>query len=241
MDKSRKHWFAASAGALALWNSPALAQTETQTQTVPESEMAQDILDASAVRRNATYLDLTGSLGYSTNPLLRTVNSDGSLYGRASARGVHMWNGELSSTSLSAFVEGTTYFNDYGVKSIFSVSGDHQRQVSERVGLFGSAGASGDLAGQLSNRFLYVPPLPEVRSRASRRRSPSTIRIYSPSQAGSTASTLRGARLSGPARAAICHCRAALSASSTPMNSSMITPRSSATARTITHCPTVRP
>ena len=162
MDKTRTRWLTASAGAIALWNSPALAQTETQTQTVPESEMAQDIFDATAVRRNATYLDLTGSLGYSTNPMLRTVNSDSSVFGRASARGVHMWNGERSSTSLSAFVEGTTYFNDYGVKSIFSLSGDTQRQVSERVRLFGSAGVSGDLAGQLSNRFLYVPPLPEV-------------------------------------------------------------------------------
>jgi hypothetical protein len=162
MDKTRTRWLTASAGAIALWNSPALAQTETQGPTVPESEMAQDIFDATAVRRNATYLDLTGSLGYSTNPMLRTVDSQSSIFGRASARGVHMWNGERSSTSLSAFVEGTTYFNDYGVKSIFSLSGDTQRQVSERVRLFGSAGVSGDLAGQLSNRFLYVPPLPEV-------------------------------------------------------------------------------
>ena len=156
MDKTRKHWLAASAGAIALWGSPALAQTAT------EGEMAQDILDASAVRRNSTYVDLTGSLGYSTNPMLRTVDSQSSIFGRASARGVHVWNGELSSTSLSGFVEGTTYFNDYGVKSIFSLSGDTQRQVSETVSLFGSIGASGDLAGQLSNRFLYVPPLPEV-------------------------------------------------------------------------------
>ena len=155
-------WLTASAGAIALWNSPALAQTETQAETVSENEMAQDVFDATAVRRNATYLDLTGNLGYSTNPMLRTADSEGSLYGRASARGVHMWNGELSSTSLSAFVEGTTYFNDYGIKSIFSVSGDHQREVSERIRVFGSAGVSGDLAGQLSNRFLYVPPLPEV-------------------------------------------------------------------------------
>lgn len=156
MDKTRKHWLAASAGAIALWGSPAMAQTAT------EGEMAQDILDASAVRRNSTYVDLTGSLGYSTNPMLRTVDSQSSIFGRASARGVHVWNGELSSTSLSGFVEGTTYFNDYGVKSIFSLSGDTQRQVSETVSLFGSIGASGDLAGQLSNRFLYVPPLPEV-------------------------------------------------------------------------------
>ncbi len=156
MNKTRKHWLAASAGAIALWGSPALAQTAT------EGEMAQDVLDASAVRRNSTYVDLTGSLGYSTNPMLRTVDSQSSIFGRASARGVHVWNGELSSTSLSGFVEGTTYFNDYGVKSIFSLSGDTQRQVSETVSLFGSIGASGDLAGQLSNRFLYVPPLPEV-------------------------------------------------------------------------------
>ena len=156
MDKTRKHWLAASAGAIALWGSPALAQTAT------EGEMAQDILDASAVRKNSTYVDLTGSLGYSTNPMLRTVDSQSSIFGRASARGVHVWNGELSSTSLSGFVEGTTYFNDYGVKSIFSLSGDTQRQVSETVSLFGSIGASGDLAGQLSNRFLYVPPFPEV-------------------------------------------------------------------------------
>lgn len=156
MDMTCKHWLTASAGALALWGTPGMAQTVT------EGEMAEEILEASAVRRSATYVDLTGSLGYSTNPFLRTVDADSSLYGRASARGVHMWNGELSSTSLSGFVEGTTYFNDYGVKSIFSLSGDTQRQVSERVRLFGSAGVSGDLAGQLSNRFLYVPPLPEV-------------------------------------------------------------------------------
>jgi hypothetical protein len=157
MDKIRKHWLAASAGAIALWGSPALGQT-----TATEGEMAEDILDASAVRRNATYVDLTGSLGYSTNPLMRIGDSQSSIFGRGSARGVHMWNSELSSTSLSGFVEGTTYFNEYGVKSIFSLSGDTQRQVSETVRLFGSAGVSGDLAGQLSNRFLYVPSLPEV-------------------------------------------------------------------------------
>ena len=157
MDKIRKHWLAASAGAIALWGSPALGQT-----SATEGEMAEDILDASAVRRNATYVDLTGSLGYSTNPLMRTGDSQSSVFGRGSARGVHMWNSELSSTSLSGFVEGTTYFNEYGVKSIFALSGDTQRQVSETVRLFGSAGVSGDLAGQLSNRFLYVPSLPEV-------------------------------------------------------------------------------
>ena len=49
MDKIRKHWLAASAGAIALWGSPAVAQT-----TATEGEMAEDVLDASAVRRNAS-------------------------------------------------------------------------------------------------------------------------------------------------------------------------------------------
>jgi hypothetical protein len=60
----------------------------------------------------------------------------------------------------SSRVQG--YLNDYGFESIFSINGDTQHQVSEKVSLFGSAGLNGDLAGQLSNRFLYVPPLAVV-------------------------------------------------------------------------------
>jgi len=152
MNLTKKHWLAASAGALAFVGSPVMAQT-----TTPDTGET-----AAPPRRMVTYVDLTGNLGYSSNPLLRTVDSQSSVFGRASARGVHAWNSELSSTSLSAFVEATSYFNNYGLKSIFSLTGDTQRQVSQRVRVFGSAGVSGDLAGQLSNRFLYVPPLPEV-------------------------------------------------------------------------------
>jgi len=160
MNLTRKHWLAASAGALACLGSPVLAQATTTTPT-PTTPSDTEV-SATATRRTVTYVDLTGSVGYSSNPLLRVVDSQSSIFGRASARGVHAWNSEISSTSLSAFVEGTSYFNDYGFKSIFSLSGDTQRQVSQRVRVFGSAGVSGDLAGQLSNRFLYVPPLPEV-------------------------------------------------------------------------------
>lgn len=115
-----------------------------------------------APRRNADYLDLTGSVGYSTNPFLEIGNSESSAYGRVSARGVHMWGGERSQSSVSAFVEASTYLNDYGLKSIFAVNGDTQYQASEKVSLFASGGVSGDLAGQLSNRFLYVPSSPVV-------------------------------------------------------------------------------
>jgi hypothetical protein len=155
MNLMTKHWLVASAGAIAFCGSPAWAQTTPPT--TPEDQEA-----TPPPRASITYLDLTGSLGYSSNPLLRLGDSQSAAFGRASARGVHAWNSAISSTSLSAFVEATSYFNDYGVKSIFSLNGDTQRQVSERVRVFGSGGFSGDLAGQLSNRFLYVPPLPEV-------------------------------------------------------------------------------
>ena len=150
MNLTSRTCLAATAGVLAIASSPALAQaTEPAEATSPE-------------RASINYLDLTAHVGYSSNPLLRITNADGSTYGRLSARGVHAWNTETSSSSVSGFVEGTTYFNNYGLKSIFSLSGDTAHRLSERVSVYGSAGFSGDLAGQLSNRFLYTPPLPEV-------------------------------------------------------------------------------
>jgi len=139
MNSFRKHCLLATGAAAALSASPALAQDTT-----------------------TTYVDLTGSVGYSTNPLIRTIDSESSFLGRASARGVHMWHGERTNATVSGFVEGTTYFNDYGLESIFSVNGNVSHLASETVSIFGSAGFSGDLSGQLSNRFLYVPPVPEV-------------------------------------------------------------------------------
>jgi hypothetical protein len=154
MNSIRKHWLTATAGAVAVWSSPALAQ-----ETVPTADPLEEAL---APRRNADYLDLTANLGYSSNPFLEIGNSRSSAYGRVSARGVHAWGGERSSSSISAFVEGTTYLNDYGLKSIFALTGDTQFQASERLSLFASGGVTGDLAGQLSNRFLYVPSAPVV-------------------------------------------------------------------------------
>lgn len=152
MNSTRKQCLLATGVAVTLWASPALAQDTTGSTPAPEV----------AERASVKYLDLSASLGYSTNPLLRTSGSEGSFLGRVSARGVSAWSGELSSSSISGFVEGTSYFNDYGIKSIFSVNGNTTRQVSETVRLHASGGVSGDLSGQLSNRFLYVPTAPEV-------------------------------------------------------------------------------
>jgi hypothetical protein len=137
-------------GAAATFATPALAQEAPPPPTDEASAAAAD-------RARVTYLDLTASLGYASNPFLEFDNSNGSFFGRASARGLHSWGDERGRTTLTGFVEGTTYFNDYGLKSIFSVNADTNRQVSEKVTVFGSLGFSGDLSGQLGNRFLYTP------------------------------------------------------------------------------------
>jgi hypothetical protein len=152
MISIRRQCLAATAGAAALCSSPALAQ---QTDEPSASATAEQ-------RARVSYIDLTAGLGYSTNPFLRFGNSPGSGFGRLGARGVHAWMTERTRTSLSAFVEGSSYLHDYNLKSIFSVSGDTQHRASENVTVFASAGLSGDLSGQLSNRFLYVPPVPQV-------------------------------------------------------------------------------
>lgn len=144
----------ATAAVLAIASSPAFAQT---TPAIPEAEA-----DSAPPRATINYLDLTAGLGYSSNPRLRVGDSQGSVFGRASARGVHAGNSERTSYSVSGFVEASTYFTDYGLQSIFAVNGDVSHLASERVRVFGSAGVSGDIAGQLSNRFLYVPEVPDV-------------------------------------------------------------------------------
>lgn len=156
MRSFRKQCLVATVGAAAIWGSPALAQEQGQP-SVPGATQ-----EGSPNKRSETYVDLTASLGYATNPFLDFADDSGSGFGRLSARGVQTWAGETGYTSISGFVEGSTYFNDYGLESIFSVNANTQQKVSEKVTVFGSAGFSGDLSGQLSNRFLYTPPTPQI-------------------------------------------------------------------------------
>lgn len=155
MNPIRMHCLAATTAVLALWSAPGFAQQQQQTDQ-PTTERS------GTPRRSVSFLDLTASAGYGTNPFLSFGDSTGSAFGRVGARGVHTWVTERTSASVSGFAEGSTYFNDYGLKSIFSLTGNVQHQASEKVSIFGSAGVSGDLSGQLSNRFLYVPPGPTV-------------------------------------------------------------------------------
>jgi hypothetical protein len=105
------------------------------------------------------FIDLEAGLGYSSNPLLR-VDSQSSVFGRISAYGVHSWSSERGSTSLTGYVENTTYLRNYGSKQIFDVGAHTHQSVSPTVTVFGDLDFAGDFAGQLSNRLFTVPTQP---------------------------------------------------------------------------------
>ncbi|WP_344698650.1 hypothetical protein [Sphingomonas limnosediminicola] len=104
-------------------------------------------------------LDLNAGLGAATNPFL-SIPSHSSAFGRVSLTGTHSIRSEHGSTTLSAFVENTTYLQDYGSKQIFDLSAQASRAVSPTAQIFGSLNFSGDFAGQLSNRIIGVPTEP---------------------------------------------------------------------------------
>lgn len=106
--------------------------------------------------RNQTFLDLQAGIGYSSNPELR-VGGVGSAFGRVSAFGFHGWGGERSSSSISGYVENSTYFRRYGNKQLFSLNANNATKISEKVTVFGNVGFSGDFGAQLSSRFFGAP------------------------------------------------------------------------------------
>lgn len=114
-----------------------------------------------AAAKTTTYVDLEAGLGYSSNPLLR-FDSQSSVFGRVSAYGVHSWGSERGTTTLTGYVENTSYLHDYGSKQIFQLGAHTNQSVSPTVTLFGDLGFTGDFAGQLSNRLFSVPSGPVV-------------------------------------------------------------------------------
>ncbi len=109
----------------------------------------------------ASFVDLTAAAGYASNPFQR-IPSRSSVFGRLSAFGVQQWRSEKGTTSISGYVEDTTYARDYGSKQIFNLNAHTSQAVSPTVTVFGDLSATGDFAGQLSNRLTYVPSSPPV-------------------------------------------------------------------------------
>jgi hypothetical protein len=68
--------------------------------------------------------------------------------------GYHGWKNERGTTFVSGYVEDTTYLRGgYGSKVIFRVNARTDRSINEKLTVFGDVSLSGDVAGQLTNRF----------------------------------------------------------------------------------------
>ncbi|MCA1653836.1 MAG: hypothetical protein ABR588_08335 [Sphingomicrobium sp.] len=135
--------------------SSAFAQAATSAADAPAAD------DKSHV---ANYIDLSGSLGLATNPRLQQSGSGSSLtgLGRVSAYAVHSVVSERDSLSLSGYVENQSYTNGLRSTQSFDLEGRIRHRANSRLSLYGSAGFSGDVGGQLYNRFLSVPTGPSV-------------------------------------------------------------------------------
>jgi hypothetical protein len=141
--------------------SPVLAQAAASPLSAQTAAPAGQAGEESDNQRTVSFADLNAGAGYSNSPLLQS-RSGSSAFARLSITGYHAWNGERGSTSVSAFLENTTYLGGgYGSKQIFRVNGQTNRAVSEKLSVFGDVGISGDAAGQLTNRFtgpIIAPP-----------------------------------------------------------------------------------
>lgn len=135
--------------------------TKTITRVVTAFALAGPMLWGAvpAAAQTSDFIDLEAGVGYASNPFLR-LDSHSSAFGRLSIYGQHAWESERGKTSLSAYLENTTYLHDYGSKQIFDLNAHTQQSVSETVTVFGTANFSGDFAGQLSNRLYGVPSEP---------------------------------------------------------------------------------
>lgn len=107
-------------------------------------------------RPTETYLDLQAGLGYSTNPELRRGGVS-SGFGRISAYGFHGWGSERSNSSVSAYVENTSYFRQLGNRQLLSLTAANATNVTEKLRVFGDLSFSADYGNQLSSRFFGVP------------------------------------------------------------------------------------
>src|SRR6478735_7857135 len=95
-----------------------------------------------AAAETLNFLDLNAGLGASTNPFLGS-SSHSSAFGRVSLTGTHSITSEHGSTTLNAFIENTSYLQDYGSKQIFALNARASRALSSTAEIFGSLNFSG--------------------------------------------------------------------------------------------------
>lgn len=120
---------------------------------------------AAANSRNhvSNYVDLNGSVGVATNPRLQGGSGTSVTgLGRVSAYAVHSVVTDRDSLNLTGYIENQSYTNGLSSTQSFDLGVSARRVQSERLTVYGSADFSGDVGGQLYNRFVSVPTAPPM-------------------------------------------------------------------------------
>jgi hypothetical protein len=141
----------------------ALAAQASAPQTSPpptSAPPAAALSDEPVTRGTLTYVDLEAGAGYSTNPNLSTIESDGAAFGRLSLNAVHTRLSERTTTVLSGFAQSVFYSNHLSSQQSLSLGASHDARVSEKLRVFGDLGLGYDEGGQLDTRVIGIPDVP---------------------------------------------------------------------------------
>lgn len=160
MRNSTRPAIGSSVIAIALVSASSAFAQVTSTTAPPASSTTAIEAQARANDRSATYLDLSGSVGYSSNPYLEAGGGDGSLFGRVSALAGYTRVSSRTTIDATAYVENQTYANNNGSKQLFDLAGTVRHVVTPRLDVYARGGFSGDVGGQLGNRFTTLPSAP---------------------------------------------------------------------------------
>lgn len=160
MNMTRSKWRVALAAGVSAASITVPTVTEAQTA----ASVAEAAAKAEAKNHVSNYVDLSGSVGYSTNARLGPSGSgsNGAGIGRISAYATHTVVGSRDQISVTAYGENQSYTSGGGSTQSFSLNGSIRHSVNPRLDIYANAGASGDTGGQLYNRFVSVPYAPST-------------------------------------------------------------------------------
>jgi len=145
---------------------PTMTEAQTSSEAIATANAAAAEAAAKAEAKNhvSNYIDLSGSVGYSTNGRLSQSGpgSNGAGIGRISAYAAHTVVSSRDQISVTAYGENQSYTSGGGSTQAFSLNGSIRHTVNPRLDIYASAGASGDTGGQLYNRFVSLPYAPST-------------------------------------------------------------------------------
>lgn len=111
---------------------------------------------------SATYFDLQGGAGYSTNPDLSIGSGTGAGFGLFAVHAEHTRVSDRTTTAISAYAQEILYTNHSLSQQSFSLNARHDARVSEKVRIYGDVAAIYDKGGQLGTTLVQAPSAPQL-------------------------------------------------------------------------------